>query len=248
MFSNKLFCRLISNLILLMFMLVPCSVFAEEKYIIASGEYNTGKREALIIAKERAVSIAMINAIKQAGVYDSSVFKDEFSMITSDIIQITDKKFDVKLNDTGESFVKVTITCKVYDDKIRAMINNSQDKASITLYKQSISDLKQKIERSKQAREEVLAKAIEEHNHSEEYYKNLAAASQEIEEMIRSVKTDKVLDPLIIGDSSSKVLQYYGKPEKVNRTVTQYSVSEQWVYGNGIYIYIENGLVVAWQD
>jgi hypothetical protein len=38
-----------------------------------------------------------------------------------------------------------------------------------------------------------------------------------------------------------------GKPEKINRTVTEESVSEQWVYP-GVYLYFKNGKVVSFQD
>lgn len=51
-----------------------------------------------------------------------------------------------------------------------------------------------------------------------------------------------------IGMTPQQVLQSsWGKPQKVNRTVTSASTREQWVYGGG-YIYIENGVVVAIQN
>lgn len=39
-----------------------------------------------------------------------------------------------------------------------------------------------------------------------------------------------------------------GKPQKINRTVTSTITYEQWVYGNQVYLYFENGLLTAWQD
>jgi hypothetical protein len=53
---------------------------------------------------------------------------------------------------------------------------------------------------------------------------------------------------VFIGDSDSKVIQVYGEPIRKNRTATGNTVREQWVYNNGVYIYIENGTVVAWQN
>jgi len=40
----------------------------------------------------------------------------------------------------------------------------------------------------------------------------------------------------------------YGKPEKINRTVTQKVTHEQWVYEDGTYVYFRNGVLYAWQD
>ena len=40
----------------------------------------------------------------------------------------------------------------------------------------------------------------------------------------------------------------WGTPNKVNRTTTANSVSEQWVYGSGRYVYIDNGIVSAIQE
>ncbi|RLQ92109.1 hypothetical protein [Planomicrobium sp. Y74] len=39
-----------------------------------------------------------------------------------------------------------------------------------------------------------------------------------------------------------------GKPESINRTVTAYSVREQWVYENGMYLYFEDGILTSFQD
>lgn len=52
-----------------------------------------------------------------------------------------------------------------------------------------------------------------------------------------------------IGMTSDQVLNStWGKPDDINRTITQYSISEQWVYDYYRYIYLENGIVTAIQD
>lgn len=53
---------------------------------------------------------------------------------------------------------------------------------------------------------------------------------------------------IFVGDPYVKVTQLWGEPIRKNRTVVGNTVREQWVYGNGNYIYIENGLVTGWQD
>ena len=50
-----------------------------------------------------------------------------------------------------------------------------------------------------------------------------------------------------IGDTGFKVLNIMGEPIRKNTTTTARGTREQWVYGNGTYIYLENGSVTSWQ-
>ena len=51
-----------------------------------------------------------------------------------------------------------------------------------------------------------------------------------------------------IGMSPQQVLESsWGKPQRVNRTVTSSGTREQWIYGGG-YIYIQNGAVITIQN
>lgn len=52
---------------------------------------------------------------------------------------------------------------------------------------------------------------------------------------------------ITIGDSDYKVRKVYGDPKKINKTVVGNTVREQWVY-NGLYIYLNNGVVTGWQE
>lgn len=52
-----------------------------------------------------------------------------------------------------------------------------------------------------------------------------------------------------IGMTSSEVRSStWGIPNSINKTTTEYGVHEQWVYGNGRYIYLDNGVVTAIQE
>lgn len=52
-----------------------------------------------------------------------------------------------------------------------------------------------------------------------------------------------------IGMTAGQVeVSLWGKPESVNRTVTEYGVREQWIYGNGQYLYFEDGILTSFQD
>lgn len=54
-----------------------------------------------------------------------------------------------------------------------------------------------------------------------------------------------------LGMTKAMVKEVYGEPDDINRTVTKYSVNEQWVYGEAPQMelfYFENGKLTAWQD
>ena len=53
-----------------------------------------------------------------------------------------------------------------------------------------------------------------------------------------------------IGMTSSQVLNEteWGKPEKVNKTITAAGVREQWVYWSGEYLYFNNGKLTTIQQ
>lgn len=52
-----------------------------------------------------------------------------------------------------------------------------------------------------------------------------------------------------LGMSYEEVLaSLWGEPYDINRTVTEYGTYEQWVYGNGQYLYFEDGILTSFQD
>lgn len=48
--------------------------------------------------------------------------------------------------------------------------------------------------------------------------------------------------------SKEMVKESWGIPEDINRTITENCTYEQWDYGNGNYLYFENGKLTAIQD
>ncbi|MCR4346477.1 MAG: hypothetical protein NUV55_04620 [Sulfuricaulis sp.] len=60
---------------------------------------------------------------------------------------------------------------------------------------------------------------------------------------IESIKQKKVF----IGMTAEQLILSWGKPEKVNRTITKNVTHEQWIYGNQ-YVYVENDKVTAIQE
>lgn len=51
-----------------------------------------------------------------------------------------------------------------------------------------------------------------------------------------------------IGMTSEMALESVGKPNDINRSVGSWGVHEQWVYGDRVYLYFENGKLTSWQD
>lgn len=51
-----------------------------------------------------------------------------------------------------------------------------------------------------------------------------------------------------IGMTKEMVLESWGEPKDINRTVGSWGVHEQWIYYGDKYLYIENGKLTSWQD
>lgn len=51
-----------------------------------------------------------------------------------------------------------------------------------------------------------------------------------------------------LGMTKAMVIDSWGQPQDINRTVGSWGVHEQWVYGNSTYVYFENGKLTSWQD
>ena len=55
-------------------------------------------------------------------------------------------------------------------------------------------------------------------------------------------------DPEIGMSETDVKLSSWGSPDSINKTTTEYGVHEQWIYGNGRYIYLDDGVVTAIQE
>ena len=53
---------------------------------------------------------------------------------------------------------------------------------------------------------------------------------------------------VIVGMRAEMVRRMWGFPHRINRTTTQNGTSEQWVYGDGVYVYVEDAVVTALQN
>lgn len=57
---------------------------------------------------------------------------------------------------------------------------------------------------------------------------------------------------LEIGMPRARIIELYGEPDDINKTVLESSIREQFVYdqpdNERLYIYVENGELTAWQE
>jgi hypothetical protein len=84
--------------------------------------------------------------------------------------------------------------------------------------------------REEQRREEARAKAIQQKQWPADITKAVIA---------RKIRT---------GMTTEQVKEAWGKPEKINETITRFGRHEQWVYGIGQYLYFEDGRLTAIQQ
>lgn len=65
---------------------------------------------------------------------------------------------------------------------------------------------------------------------------------------INSIKNSQIF----IGMSKDALLESWGSPDKINRTLTQYSDSQQWIYYRGYqrtqYVYLKNNVITTIKD
>jgi hypothetical protein len=81
-----------------------------------------------------------------------------------------------------------------------------------------------------------------------------AAAEAERRRTIRAMRwpeatKERVLNRRIaLGMTAEMVRLAWGRPTDINRTTTARGTWEQWVYGDGAYVYLQNGVVTAFQN
>jgi hypothetical protein len=51
-----------------------------------------------------------------------------------------------------------------------------------------------------------------------------------------------------IGMTADEVLERWGKPLDINKTITEHRVSEQWVYPNNQFLYFDDGVLTSIQQ
>lgn len=103
-----------------------------------------------------------------------------------------------------------------------------------------------KLEQQKRAEQARLEREKEE---NEELIENYRKRKSSLTRRFGSSTTSKILNNQVwIGMTKEMLGESLGHPQDINRTVTAGNVSEQWVYGRGRYVYLDNNIVTSWQD
>jgi hypothetical protein len=114
-------------------------------------------------------------------------------------------------------------------------------------YKQDIAN-KQKRE---QEREEYRKKKEEDWKKKEAILKKNAMEKKErlIKKYGQSIANKIIVGKIWIGMTDDMARASMGQPDDINRTVTRYGTSEQWVYNRiRMYLYFEDGILTSWQE
>lgn len=69
------------------------------------------------------------------------------------------------------------------------------------------------------------------------------------EKAAKELAKKKKMEGVNIGMTKEDVLaSSWGKPNEINRTINQYGTREQWCYGNGNYLYFDDGILTSIQN
>lgn len=126
-------------------------------------------------------------------------------------------------------------------------IKLEEEQKAIRLERKRANELAEKKER--EAAEKARLKAKEEKEKAQ-----LAALNKRRTALIQRYGSQEVAEKIIakkiwIGMTDKMARDSWGAPNDINRTVTAYGTSEQWVYDKmKTYLYFENGILTSWQD
>ena len=101
--------KYIFGVVITVFLVLPASVFAETKKIIAEGEYIMGDGETMAIAEEHAQKEAVRHAAEEAGAFIKSYTKVKNMALQEDVIEVI-----------ANHSMKITVL-----DKKRTMMGNA---------------------------------------------------------------------------------------------------------------------------
>lgn len=152
------------------------------------------------------------------------------------ILDIVNDHLKVQINNqigyVSQAFIEKTPPLKEYFDQYKAYKSEQQRLSRIreqeiqdSIYQENLKVQDAKLKATREARKSELIKKYGQTN------------------------GDKIFRGLIwIGMTEAMLLDSWGTPEEINRTVTANLTRKQYVYPSYQYVYVENGKVVAWQD
>lgn len=186
--------------------------------------------------------------------------KKDFRTIYNDVIS-----YAVKDASTVDAFVEVSVNhpgapSKILDYKIFTTdlitvitakcrvwvaIENKESKKEVRILDMYLS--RESTEKGKQDKQGVWKiYAAKSEAELAKHFNNYPKISENTRDCILGKK-------VVIGMTQDDVIASWGKPDDINKTITQYGVNEQWVYNrdflrNNQYVYFENNKVTAIQS
>ncbi|KLU63312.1 hypothetical protein CEB3_c02920 [Peptococcaceae bacterium CEB3] len=191
--------------------------------ILDDGQLNQVNSSSVSVVKGRAMTTF------------SSVKPGDYTIdVETDIAQPS--SVTSLIGDSGQNLVGRSIETDKRTNGKRVFV---EKQITIGTHQQIEAQLKKEAEIKAKAAAEAEAKAKAQAE-AEAKAKAQAAAKAKALAKTRGVR---------IGMTEQQVLDsMWGKPEEVNRTISQYGTDEQWVYGGNNYLYFENGILTSIQN
>jgi hypothetical protein len=98
----------------------------------------------------------------------------------------------------------------------------------------------EKLWQQTEQRHAEIAQYLVDYNHNCEQYKHAFQIADSHPQWDTYTCCCIAFKTLRIGMTKEQVIMSIGKPDDINRTVTENSVSEQWCYGVGLYLYFDS--------
>lgn len=202
----------------------------EEKYLIANSYSNINKASRDIEEQNYKEAFDLLTTV----INDNKDKNQEIvDIATNKQNEIKDKAFEQIIAQAQEQlnnkeYTKAQSLLKSYKDlenqTISDMYNNATNEVN-------------RIEAERKAQEEAERKAQQQ------------KAEEERKQREAEEKARKKSQGVTIGMTQQEVLDsMWGEPERINRTVTENHVYEQWVYGYPNYLYFTDGILTSIQN
>lgn len=202
----------------------------EEKYLIANSYSNINKASRDIEEQNYKEAFDLLNTVIMQNKDKNQEIVDK---ATNKQNEIKDKAFEQIINEAqtqinNQDYSSAQKNLKNYKDlgnqTILDMYNNVTNEVN-------------KIEAERKAQEEAERKAQQQ------------KAEEERKQREAEEKARKKSQGVTIGMTQQEVLDsMWGEPERINRTVTENHVYEQWVYGYPNYLYFTDGILTSIQN
>ena len=237
--SALLNCSLVINIIernmrfIFLLFISPISLFAQDTEKLQS-TLDSLEKEKTKASKQIENIDKQIKDINQK-IFETVTKKNSADGVVIKTINSTDI-FDKRNWTTKLGTIPPNFTLLGYDDKsldsFKYYLVNYNGTSGI-VFTSDVETIMQ--ERTRLTKEEILLK-------------NRKEQIESLQKKYGKVNGDRIYNESIwIGMTKEMIVESWGSPNDINKTVGSWGVHEQWIY-NSTYLYIENGILTSWQD